>query len=199
MIAKNDPRVGLDRFCATPEDFRTYLQVPFLSRGKVCRTNGHVLLVTEPEAGVEYAANGLKSEPRDLFEKWADGEYLPLPKLPKPQRCPTCLGKGFMPMSACQSCKGEGVFEHFGHAYDCKECEATGDMEDEAGEMRPCFICGGLGHERSVFKVRDVPFELIYLHWIAKLPNVEVAVHGATDPLAFRFDGGTGLVMPRYA
>ena len=200
MIATKDPRSGLDRFCGI-EDLREWLNAPVLIGGTVYRSNGHILVCAPPEAGREYATNewGVKREPDKLMAQWRDGEFAPLPKLPHPQTCLFCKGAGFLPMSKCTDCKGEGTFRHGWHEYDCKECDGDGRVrDDDNGTLSACHGCGGLGHERSSFKVNDVSFDLVYLHWIAALPNPLVAVRGKADPLTFRFDGGDGLLMPRH-
>lgn len=106
-------------------------------------------------------------------------EYRPLPIEP-----PEKWGK------VCDVCEGKGSTNRV-------QCDSCGECVTLRARIE-CPNCDGSG--RNYFNV-FVPFgnQLInpkYIRMISTLPNVVMANHPSDGPLSFKFDGGTGLLMP---
>lgn len=136
-----------------------------------------------------------------------------LPDLPPLTQCAPCAGRGWFHVRKCPVCDGEGTFVHHGDEYDCKNCAhedcGTGWLvadEPDAQRKDDCRHCWGRGAASVAFPLFGVGFELAYLHWLKDLGHTRVYVDpDACDmalpkpaPGVFLFDGGQGLVMPRW-
>ena len=90
----------------------------------------------------------------------------------------------------CYCCDGEGVHEReSGNSedYDCEECNATGRVMGESGELSNTSY--------PKIEVGGVDFAPQYLRLIKSLPNAQLSpTEGKASP--FTFDGGDGLLMP---
>ena len=82
-------------------------------------------------------------------------------------------------LEKCGWCAGRG------HQHNCPDCQCE------------CEHCDGSG-KRSVANVRigKAYFAGPYIEWIQALPGVEIGKPHPSRPLAFRFTGGDGLLMP---
>lgn len=92
--------------------------------------------------------------------------------------CPECYGYG--EMGTCKKCKGIGLVND-----DCSRCKGTGQL------VWPCEVeCDGLVFDAKLYDK------------IKGLPGLEFPVHKEVcggpkgQPVRFRFEGGTGLLMP---
>jgi len=87
------------------------------------------------------------------------------------------------------------------HSSTCPECDGTGQVEcDRCGHVAAgCTKCDGLGVIEKA-KCRQIGFVMIAMKYdqlIRSLPKVECVMPTDADaPVAFRFEGGEGLVMP---
>ena len=100
--------------------------------------------------------------------------------------CPTCDVTGWMDPVDCTKCDGEG----------CRQCKNSGSEGTVI-----CRMCKG--NPDGVFpwiaKVGDAHFDVRFVNKIASLGDSVEFVGGTknpSDPMRFRFDGGTGLLMP---
>lgn len=172
-------------------DIRKYMLTPFIVDGQTIATNGQILIRVR---GVDPAANQdapIAQSVRELFGK-AYTDFVPLPTLPKAQKCRLCKGAGFIEDADCEDCDGRGEFMHGDHIYECKNCDGTGT----AGRVE-CWDseCDG-GFVREVVKIGDATFSARYLRLIAALPNARICPDGPQGTAAFVFDGGDGRLMP---
>lgn len=207
--------INLQRFADTPDASREHLRQPFLLGDWVVASNGHIC-VRMPCAGIEAAPlppdNKLHDTIPKLFDKWLTaGVYQPFPTLDDLTDCSHCNGKGVLRARKCTACV-DGNFVHDGHVYDCRSCEgepveAGWIVSDEGTNLKACAFCGGRGAASATCFIGAHTFELAYVHWLAKLPGATWLAHPrpsdpedyrAWPPLAVRFDGGEGLLMPRW-
>lgn len=199
--------IDLMRFCANDTDLREHMRAPWLHDGWVYATNGHVCVRVHP-GHAEPCEPATDKHPKAyrLFSQWmADdlGAFSDLPKLPARVKCCACKGAERFHVIKCPDCDG-GEFTHGRHAYECQECAGefvqpgwltTGAAM--ATKTMACNQCFGRGDEMAAVDVGAVVAEAIYLRWLAALPGIKVRPHGAMDAIAFTFDGGQALLMPR--
>lgn len=184
------PVIDLKPFCAV-SDIRQYMLTPFVVDGQTIATNGQILIRVQ---GVDPAANQdapIAQSVRALFETvYAD--FVPLPPLPKAQKCRVCKGAGFIEDADCEDCNGNGEFMHGVHIYECQNCDGTGTV----GRVQ-CrgSECDG-GFVREAVQIGDATFSARYLRLIAALPNARICTDGPQGTAAFVFDGGDGRLMP---
>ena len=184
--------IDLKPFCAV-NDIRTYLNAPFVVDGHTIATNGHVLIRVP---GADHDADPslpvqVQSSIRKMFQP-EDTDFVPLPALPDPQKCPLCNGTGFIENADCEDCDGRGEFMHGAHIYECKNCDGTGTVgRAECWDSE----CDG-GFVREGVKIGDATFSARYLRLIAALPNARICANGPQGTAAFVFDGGDGRLMP---
>ena len=203
----------LQEFCSKlPHPQNT--QKPYYNRGKICATDGRILVAIDPIAVEpiegDMPANGPDLIPR-MFpfdhetvspEMWMAVPAVDVPTIP----CKKCSGSGKYRM--CTECKGDGT------SYStCSECGAERETT--------CQICYGKGHSDSMPEIQcpdcdgdgHLPDNLqiglmvgcvrlskLYLNLIHRnLPNpkIENKVSGDFyDMVRFKFDGGLGYLMP---
>lgn len=184
------PVIDLKPFCAV-SDIRQYMLTPFVVDGQTIATNGQIMIRVQ---GVDPAANQdapIAQSVRALFEK-VYSDFVPLPTLPKAQKCRLCKGAGFIEDADCEDCDGRGEFMHGVHIYECQNCDGTGTT----GRVQ-CrdSECDG-GFVREPVKIGDATFSARYLRLIAALPNARICTDGPQGTAAFVFDGGDGRLMP---
>lgn len=161
----------LKEFCCTDED-RPSIQTPWSEGMWSYASDGRIMVKIPRDVNIPENPKA----PTRLHEVWKafpDGEvdWMPLPEIPEkpdPERCGECLGSG---RCIC-SCE---------HEHDCGQCDGTGEKE---------VI------QSIHYGVRRMNCD--YLRLIERLPNplCAVAYGDKHTALAFKFDGGTGLVMP---
>jgi hypothetical protein len=83
------------------------------------------------------------------------------------------------PEETCNRCGGTGL------KHDCPDCACE------------CRACDGEGVTKQPVDIDGVPFAARYVEWLLDLPDLEITVARPAKPLAFRFAGGEGLLMPR--
>lgn len=136
-----------------------------------------------------------------------------LPHIDAPAACPACLGSGWSKeiTPVCDSCGGEGVFKHAGLEYDCRKCDDedrskyTPCKPGDPGAER-CPACDATGYDSSTerrenaIQIDSTWLQARYIKRISELPGVLFATDDDRHKTcAFKFDGGEGLLMPRYA
>lgn len=209
--------IDLQRFCANELDEREYLHKPWKRGQWVYATNGHVCVRVPAEAMPDVGECDKAPAAERLFMQYVEGrqcDFLLMPKIAAPMKCHGCNGRGAVMARKCPSCT-DGTFDHYGHTYDCLNCADSmggpGWIECEGSAdavRRPCNWCSGLGADMSIngnFRLGDAGYSVVYLHWLAKLPQVRVCpgtpAHNAEPkadiPAVFIFDGGHALLMPR--
>lgn len=188
--------VDLWQFChvAAPYVLRGWLLHPFMVDGDTVATDGWILVRCDgihtpldtmpPKEATERATRVLTQFP---FQ-----EGFPLPQAPAPAgRCSSCNGQGYMrdPAPVDDNAEFEPCGPDAPGAFRCSICRGDGD----AG-MSPIDI--GLPKALSLAwvnyrRLRTLPGLLIDVR------HVEVPIgHWDAGAIAFRFDGGTGVVMP---
>lgn len=163
--------IDLQSFCCKADD-REFTQRPFRVGDWVFATTGAILVRVPAESAPDVAPMEQVRVPTNcaaLVEKWEHQPAQAVGYVPPLQ-----------PLTECRACSGTGWIEG----------PASTDRD-------PCTYCCGLGHGTSAVEIAGIPFENVYLHKIAALPNVTLRVHGPSDPMVFTFDGGVGLLMPR--
>jgi hypothetical protein len=112
---------------------------------------------------------------RPLIEKLLGsppvGQFVAMPPVQLPPftetECEKCDGRGYE--HDCPDCE-----------CDCRACDGTGKTQDET--------LVGIG--KAIFKSR-------YIRRLLALPGLEVPENSASeDPMAFKFEGGIGVLMP---
>ena len=196
----------LQRFCASPNEVRYYLQKPWRTGGLIYATNGHVM-VEIPDDGRAGIIDRTESHPhagrmfKDEPTNWA-----PLPAL-SPRliggTCWQCEGEGRHGRVRCIECEGVGSFPHGRHNYSCTACDTAGRVgSDDTPQV--CLACDGFGEPGSAdkahgTKVGDSTYQTRYLRLFVGLPGIEIAQFGMKAGAWLRFDGGRGMVMPYRA
>lgn len=199
--------IDLQRFCAKDNDEREYLRAPWVADGWVYATNGHLCVRVPAKDRPDITQQADKHpKPAALFDKWFAGDepFLVFPPLPDTEKCRACDGDGWHCAAKCPQCD-DGAFDRMGHTYQCLNCEGSfvksGWMHVEDGETETrlaCEVCFGRGADAATHKIGECAFELVYLHWMASLPQARIRLNEPEkDPAAILFDGGQALVMPK--
>ena len=209
----------LKRFCAIAGvDRREHLHNPITIDGWLCATNGHLVIATPATTGEEHAAapdfvlKGIRPI-RQMWEQVTDDLWQPWSTLhrdsrPAPQ-CDHCQGSGWVTVTGCTHCNGEGEFQHHGLLYDCQNCDSYGALEKPATaqtpEATPCEECDARGAVWDSL-ITHLPgiarfgMQELYATQLHALPGIEWAPphHSKTEcgAIPIRFHGGWGAVMP---
>lgn len=215
--------IDLPKFCADDESLRLDLQSPFSAGEYTYASNGRILIRVPRREGVKDGGPNLSKILPDLEVALATRSFAPVPayevvpgKTWPPETCRDCKGSG--KIKSCRKCGGEGAVEcgSCGQDADCGDCEGAGCIavvKDAEGEdISTCEDCDGAGEVESMQS--DTPdiarfpghdFRTEYIDLIKELPGLEVALSPAPATvwgdalraaMAFRFDGGCGLIMP---
>jgi hypothetical protein len=195
--------INLALYCATAFDPRVYLHVPFSRGGWTYACNGHVAVrvpsaLWDPAPGLP--ADTIPQLDGMFAEAALRSDWTTIPTLQAPERCDRCGGLGYLTGDECESCDGQGEFTHFDHRYECKCCEGLGLFTRPHGQKRvscPQFGCIR-GSISSTAFIGENSVQLVYLHWMSKLPDVMVSPGRSGERLHFRFSGGEAIVMPRH-
>lgn len=182
--------IDLQQFCASAHDKRAWLHAPFTCGGKTGASNGHIMI--ELDAAGDHPAPPANFNMAQVLDRIQTTGYQSLPALPAPVfiTCRKCSGQGHG--RKCESCDGDGEFEHHCHCYHCKACDGEGVLSG------PCADCRGTGKRETsnLVQIGEAFFYLKYLVLIAALPGVELTTAGPRDVAGFRFNGGRGALMP---
>lgn len=209
----------LQAWCSTEFDPPRQFAAPFTRNGHVYATDGRALIavpvehVQDPPPDVETMPEGDRVDPamanriagtaQSVLAPVADaGARCPIAPiaagLPDDAsvRCDVCGGTGRR--SVCDSCHGTGKHfcDHCDHEHKCPDCGGTGQATDTR-----CMHCAGTGFiDNSIGCIvtsRGIIVQRRYVRRMARLPDCVYAhVGSATDPMAFWFAAGCGLVMP---
>lgn len=190
----------LKSFCATINDSREYLRAPFVNKGFIYATNGHIA-VRIPDNGT---IQENKDAPKNIHNYFQSGisDFIEIPALPEKTKCVRCCGTGNRIFkNKCDKCDGKGEFYHGSHYYDCAECDGSGEVR--SGEPKadiPCEYCDGSGWEKySFIDIGEFRFQCAYIEKILALPNVKfMRTINSDDACKFLFDGGEGIIMPMH-
>lgn len=200
----------LQRFCASPEEIRWYLQSPWRANGFIYASNGHVCIEI-PDDGRELKDSGAKYPDvrKSVFDRYTSTDFAPMPALVPIEiagACEQCEGAGTHGEIECVECDGVGDFEKGRRVYTCGCCDGVGSIGDN-DKPTICLACDGYGepgncpeaHRTVLGEAEGIGFQTRYLRLFAGLPGVEVALNGLAGAAVFRFDGGAGAVMPTRA
>ena len=204
--------IDLTRFCADENELCTYLQKPLRTAQGMVYCNGHILVCAPYlDDGEEYATTPAIMQDalaRFARESSAAGESVDMQSLvlPEARVCPDCNGAGYLYVLPCESCDGEGTFKHYGHEYECRECEGCGyaslsqltdHSKNKSAKRQKCTECDSYGDQSQSVPLGNAFFARHYLAMIADLPGCKLWPNGTTNGSAFTFDGGYGWLMPR--
>lgn len=85
----------------------------------------------------------------------------------------------------------------------CERCGGTGKHECVCGDQHGCVACQGrgerwtMGSKASVVMFGEIGLHPYYVDKLRLLPGVKLsATGGPHDPVAIKFDGGEGVLMP---
>jgi hypothetical protein len=212
--------IDLQPFCATEADDREHLWKPWKDGDWVYATNGHIAcrvpaanrpdITARPDKAPDAAAQFARALARE-------GNFLVMPPVPPLPKCLECDGTGRVRAIKCTDCK-DGEFQHGHYTYECKNCEnsAAGpgweQLFDDAHAkqphevQRPCQPCDARGYvlKGKAMLMGEALYSPAYLALFAALPQARIRPGDKADtPKAIAalvlFDGGQGLVMPRFA
>lgn len=194
----------IKKFCSL-NDSREFLRRPFREGDYIVASNGHIAVrvaISEALSAIEpCAVEKAKVCFGDVIDKAFrhDMEFHPIPVLPPAKQCRQCRGTG--KAYKCESCEGNGEFDHDGYDYECKPCGGSGQVKDATGpddELAVCNCCGGTGASREWQPVRigEGYFEAFHLRIIATLTGAKVAPNGPGEIAYFTADGCDGVIMP---
>lgn len=173
-------KIDLDRYCS--KESSSNLSRPF-SHGEFTYASNGAIAVRVPRHAAPLAAEGQLEAAlhlERLFGGTEDAELKPF-KITLP--APKAPGE-------CDSCDGTG------HAHpDCPDCECA------------CNDCDGNGffeESRRIRINRSIDLDEKLLRLMLELGQVaiactDLAVHHGLCPIRFRFEGGDGLIMPKFA
>jgi hypothetical protein len=167
----------LKRFCGRPDEVKWAVLLEPFSRGSFSyATNGH-LGIRVPRIDSIPERTSAPNLEGVFAASYGDSNIRPLKNpLPDPikatqMKCAECGGRG-TDHPSCPTCKCE-----------CQTCDGTGSVTVTPTES---------------VSIGDRIFDAAYIRKIASLPGLMVNPEAKDDeqPIAFRFDGGEGLLMP---
>ena len=200
-----DIRQFLGRKCDTRYD----LWLPRIQGDKLCACDGkRAVRLDKWDYDGPWPTDQTKPPFSSIFTWNDDGlDWQPVPVV---EACSECGDMRYLPEREvqCDECKGTCKVS-------CSECEGEGEAECDMGHMHECDECGGCGdYDCDVCKrsgvIRDEPlckcterriellgktFDASMLRPFTTLPGVQCAIVNYSQ-LAFRFDGGDGVLMP---
>jgi hypothetical protein len=192
-------KIDMAQFCAT-RDTRKHLFSPFRLNGFIYATDGEIAIripddgseVADCESGLEKIEHFFQMPENILFQQ--------IPLLNITLKCAECSGTGFVNYVHvdCDECDGEGVFKHGAHDYDCKECNGSGEYRSVTlGSKNECNQCDGSGNQPiQAVAIGNTFLNHKYLVKMNNLPNCTIATNGKIERSYFKFDGGSGVIMP---
>lgn len=188
-------RINLMDFClpAYQNSSGYRMDQPFEQEDWLYATNGHICLRVRPETADTKL--GEERLPPAAGLHWPDDQAR-WRKMPEPI---VFLAHGY-----CHACDGHA---HEGNLQECPKCEGWGCKAcfgmGSTGD-RPCPQCGGkpLGNWPCLARIEEQYYQVHLIDKVRSLGDLEISQntrpfipdHGY--PLAFRFEGGTGLLMP---
>jgi hypothetical protein len=198
--------IDLTRFCGA-DDPREYMHAPFQEGGNTFATNGHIAIQLDGVAdpSTPEVSNFLKGRIQKMLAQIAANQVELLIELPPAKPCKYCQGCGSINARSCGDCAGTGSFEHGEHTYDCKACNADGEIHTPTTRNDPeaevCMACDGHGTASAFIDTLALGikyrFQERYLRLISELPGSRLyATADNSGPVRFDFDGGRGVLMP---
>lgn len=197
--------IDLKLFCGTVNNDlarKSKIATPFNEGAYTYATNGSIVVRVPKMEGVL----NREDYPPSIATLWnvPDGwnEFKPLPERPEPRThvCQSCNGSGHA--IKCKGCEGRGEWVcDLGHKHECNRCDGTGYIPKTNADDPPCQDCHGTGKRRIYRPDIPVDHQLINEELLDKLytlPNCTVASNKGNEygVIAFKFDGGDGLLMP---
>ena len=172
---------------------KSSMRLPYSIGEYTYATNGHIFIKV-PRI-TEFPENPKAPDPEKIEYLESPKEWYPVKdiKTPKPIDCDNCGGKGRN--FTCPECDGDGFVclsnNYSSYEVDCDSCDTTGEVEF-------CEECEGTGKAISYNPTdfNGVTFEQRYLALLSKLPNCEIRLTSKTTISPFKFDGGSGAIMP---
>lgn len=161
----------LKKFCAT--DDSRILHEPF-TVGEYTYATNRKIAIRVPH----FPSVNLATDPQPIEKQFAEG--IPTDPLTKWEKLAPFEYRQVL--EDCDECLGTGLVTcDYDHDHECDECEGTGQV--------------------TVLQKKAIGVRLFnkeYLALISTLPDCEIAPDfgGREDALAFRFNGGHGLLMP---
>lgn len=194
-------KIDLQPFCDTEDEFFT-ISKPFVRKGHRYATDSRIIVrvpCEETDTPIEKNARYPKCEalfdnhfPAAGFKPLGDSISATQPHPDKYMRpCACCRDV------PCFKCLGSKTMECYacGQDCDCEYCDGCG----KAFEKHPdCTVCDENGEVPvMIYRIGDAWFHGDFIDKIRALPSVLVAQcgDGNSKMLAFRFDGGQGLLM----
>lgn len=181
------------KFCNTDDE---RLKTPYSIGDYTYATDGMILIRVPLMA--EYPENSIAPDPEKLDyekpEKWYPVENI---KMPREVDCDFCEGQGRN--FECPECDGKGIVWLLNNYsrypdIDCNSC-------DGSGVIKFCEECDGTGkgsRQKKPMNFNGVTFDQRYLALLSELPNCEIGLISKTATTPFRFDGGSGSIMPMH-
>lgn len=181
-------------------DPRPFLNKPWCHDGYAYASNGYIMCrIRDNGLGLDYLSD--KHGNLVNFFKMLEplSEFIALPDI-KGDVCVRCSGAGKLRCSTCDSCDGDGAFDHCGHDYDCRKCDGDGRLFgilSNSDKLDQCPSCIGSGIKGGAMLIGGNLFNLQYLKIFAQLPAISIAPHpDKSTASCLRWDGGEGLILP---
>jgi hypothetical protein len=173
-MKENSCMIDLQQFCEKEGSGRPYLERPW-SRGEYTyATNSHILVRVPRRADVP-EDDAAPSKVESVVPSF-DRPFVSMPKVEIPLFTPAD--------EECEDCGGSG-FEH-----DCPNCDCECDACDGSGKVTTS--------DESVVPIGHSIFAAPYIRQILMLPGLQVSLGSdPSEPMAFKFEGGIGVLMPR--
>jgi hypothetical protein len=144
----------------------------------------------------EFPENPKAPDPEKLEYERNPEKWYPVKDIRMPKRadCEVCGGQG--KNFICPECEGEGTVwlsnnysEYPG--IDCNYCRGS-------GKVAFCEECDGTGKtlQQNPVDFHGVTFDQNHLALLSKLSNCEIGLISKTATTPFRFDDGSGMIMP---
>jgi hypothetical protein len=172
---------------------------PFVVKGWRYFTDGRVCVrVPAPDEPDTDAPDTMKTA-NEVFPDPMPTDWHPWPQdgfIEGDTQCLTCDARGRINTRKCDECDGDGdvTCHACGHDHECDGCHGEG----YTGGKR-CPSCGGKCNVRGKIKqkIGGVSFGYVYARKILALPNPQYSPSSVKPAraLAFKFDGGEGMLM----
>lgn len=193
-------QLDLLRFC-NKRDERSYLREPFSIGLHTFATNGQIIVRVPRIDGIPDGTHKAAEMVSNLFAKMVS-RFHPIPHhvRPKQKGCYHCQGLGNV--KTCYECDGEGTVwfnnDYNTYQFECNTCDGLASIPSSEGDA--CELCYGKGkvHDRmSHVRIGKAAIASRLLHLITDLPGVQIQQPTEEmGPVAYRFAGGDGFVMP---
>jgi hypothetical protein len=183
--------IDLSQFCTHPMEDRESMETPFIQGKYIYATDGIIIIripVISTDGVMLFDTDGIdkRATPNVSSAPWKRLDcdmptWSPMPDIPEEELefCIKCVGTG------CWDCD----CPHCNLSHDCPNCDALGKVV----KLIEIMIGVACLDAKFLRRIKDLPGVVIE-HPGDKL---EKGLDCWQEPVAFKFDGGDGFIMPR--